>query len=88
MLKLPAQCSLASRLTDYSEVEGGLSQAAAVLELDGVAAAVLLLSFCNGQLTAAVCAHYRDALTFLNLKKQRMCINYTNTGASCRHSLL
>jgi len=43
-------------LTDYSEVEGGLSQAVAVPDLDGVASAVLLLSFCDGQLTAAVCA--------------------------------
>lgn len=50
------KCSLVFTLTDYSEVEGGLSHAVAVLDLDGVAATVLLLSFCDGQLTAAVCA--------------------------------
>lgn len=48
--------SLMFTLTDYSEVEGGLSHAVAVPDLDGVASAVLLLSFCDGQLTAAVCA--------------------------------
>lgn len=59
-------------ITDYSEIESGLSYAPAVFDLNCVAAAVFLLSFWDGQLTAAVCAHYRDAvLTLLNLDKKK-----------------
>lgn len=43
-------------LTDDSEVEGGLTEAVAVPQLDGVAAAVLLLPAADGQFTADVTA--------------------------------
>lgn len=45
-------------LTNNSEVECGLTEAVAVLQLDGVAATVLLLSTSDGQFTAAVIALY------------------------------
>lgn len=41
-------------LTDDGKVEGVLSQAKAVPQLDGITAAVLLLTAGDGQLTAAV----------------------------------
>lgn len=41
-------------LTDDGEVEGGLSEAVAVLQLDGVAATVFLLPAADGQPAAAV----------------------------------
>lgn len=41
-------------LTDDGEVEGGLSETKAVPQLDGVTAAVLLLTAGDGQFTAAV----------------------------------
>lgn len=47
-------------LTDDSEVQGGLSEAVAVPQLHGVAAAVLLLPAGDGEFTAAVVASYGD----------------------------
>ena len=57
-------------LTHDGEVEGGLSEAEAVPQLDGVAAAVLLLTAADGQLTAAVAVRYGDvAGALLDLKQ-------------------
>lgn len=47
-------------LTDDSEVEGSLSEAVAVPQLDGVTAAVILLTAGDGQFTAGVSALYGD----------------------------
>lgn len=41
-------------LTDDGEVEGGLSEAVAVPQLDGVASTVFLLTAGDGEFTAAV----------------------------------
>ena len=46
--------------TNDGEVERGLAQAVDVPQLDGVTAAVFLLSAADGQLTAAVTALYGD----------------------------
>lgn len=42
--------------TNYSKVESSLTEAIAVPQFDGVAAAVLLLTAADGQFTAGVCA--------------------------------
>lgn len=47
-------------LTDDGEVEGGLSEADGVPQLDGVTAAVFLLTAGDGEFTAAVGAHDGD----------------------------
>lgn len=56
-------------LTDNGEVEGSLTEAVVVSQFNGVAAAVLLLATCNGQLTATVAALDRDVgRTLLDLQ--------------------
>ena len=69
--------------TDDGEVERGLSEAVAVPQLDGVAAAVLLLPAGDGQFTAAVTAldgDIRRALLDL--------ITQINDAAQVRHQII
>lgn len=61
-------------LTDDGEVEGGLSEAVAVPQLDGVTPTVILLTAGDGQFTAAVSALYGDvSWALLDLTTHKTC---------------
>ena len=71
-------------LTHDGEVEGGLSEAVAVPQLDGVAAAVLLLPAADGQFTAAVAALDGDVVrALLDLNQNQTGHQHTREPASC-----